>query len=313
MKRHQVQSSRDECGCRKATAAVRLRRLNRPLRETKLGSSSCNNQDCQFCEARLYSGISRKQVNEIRGRLTYHQYGPREIMFRAGDPSTDLFVIREGQVKLTRTDINGHEHLISMVGAGYFLGFDTIGNPLYNYSAETLAPTVFCRVKHSDMMRIIRQYPKVSLNVLLAVNEQLAQARNLIRVLGQKSAAEKVAALLLSLIPPPFEGQDDAAQALHLSRIEMAEILGITVETVSRNMAEFQRKGIIDAPRGSIVIHARKRLRALAGVPLRAASSTDAGVRRATNKGGSLYSFSYSRSRVTPSTATARITKRSAL
>lgn len=311
MKRRQARLSRNECDCRKTVAPVRRRRLNRSLRETRLDSSSCNNPDCQFCEVRLYSGISKKQVNEIRGQLTYHQCGPREILFRAGDPSSDLFVIREGQVKLTRTDINGHEHLISLVGTGYYLGFDTIGNPLYSYSAETLAPTVFCRVKHSDMLRIIRQYPKVSLNVLLAVNEQLAQARSLIRVLGQKSATEKIAALLLSLLPPHFEGADDAPQALHLSRIEMAEILGITVETVSRNMAELRRKGIIDAPRGSIVIRARKRLRALAGVPLRAASSIDAGVRRAMKKSGPLYPFSYSRSRVTPSTATARITRRS--
>ena len=272
MKRRQAQLSRGECGCRKGVSPVRRRRLNRPPRETKLDSRSCNNKDCRFCEARLYSGISKKQVNEIRGHLSYSQCGPRKILFRAGDPATDLFVIREGQIKLTRTDIDGHEHLISLVGAGYFLGFDTIGNPLYSYSAETLAPTVYCRVKHSDMMRIIRQYPKVSLNVLLAVNEQLAQARSLIRVLGKKSATEKVAALLLSVLPPHFKGEDDTPQALHLSRIAMAEILGITVETVSRNMAELRRQGIIDAPRGSIVIRARKRLRALAGVPLRTAS-----------------------------------------
>ena len=252
-------------------------------------------------------------MNEIRGHLSYSQRDPREMLFRAGDPSTYLFVIREGQVKLTRTDINGHAHLISLVGAGYFLGFDTIGNPLYSYSAETLAPTVFCRIRHSDMLRIIKQYPKVSLNVLLAVNEQLALARNLIRVLGQKSATEKVAALLLGLIPPHFEGEDDAAQTLHLSRIEMAEILGITVETVSRNMAKFQRQGIIDAPRGSIVIRARKRLRALAGVPLRSASSIDTGARRSIKNGGSLHPFSYPRLRMTPSAATTRTIRRSAL
>ena len=309
MKRPQARLNRDECDCGTGVGPVRPRRLNRP---TKLASSACNNnKDCRFCEARLYSGIPKNQVNEIRGHLSYSQCGPREILFRAGDPATDLFVIREGQVKLTRTDIDGHEHLISLVGAGYFLGFDTIGNPLYSYSAETLAPTVFCRVKHSDMLRIIRQYPKVSLNVLLAVNEQLAQARNLIRVLGQKSATEKVAALLLSLIPPHFEGTDAAAQALHLSRIEMAEILGLTVETVSRNMAQLQRQGIIDAPRGSIVIRARKRLRALAGVPLRGAPSVDTGARRATNKGGSLSLLPCLRSRATSSTTTARTTKRS--
>lgn len=230
---------------------------------------SYKNKDCQFCEAKLYSGLSEKQANDVRGHLSHCQFGPRQMLFRAGDPSTHLYVIREGQVKLTRTDIDGHEHLLNLVGAGYFLGFDTIGNPRYSYSAETLTPTVLCRIKHGDIVRLLTEEPRVSLNVLLAVNEQLAQARNLIRALGQKTAVEKVAALLLNLYPPKTNGETGKAKALHLSRHEMAEILGLTVETVSRIMAALRRKGIIDAPRGRIVVSARERLQPLAGDPLR--------------------------------------------
>lgn len=230
-------------------------------------------QDCQYCEAKLYAGLSGKQVRELRGRLGFCHSGPREILFRAGDPSEYLYVVREGQVKLTRTDIDGHEHLLNLVGPGYFLGFDAIGNSSHSYSAETLTPTVFCRIKHDDIVWLLAEAPKVSLNILLAVNEQLAQARNMIRALGQKTAIEKVAALLLSLYPPDVAGRSDKARALHLSRQEMAEILGLTVETVSRIMAELRRQGIINAPRGRIVVSARARLQALAGEPLRASSS----------------------------------------
>jgi CRP/FNR family transcriptional regulator len=73
---------------------------------------------------------------------------------------------------------------------------------------------------------------------------------------------------LLSLYPPTAVGGSGKAGALHLSRQEMAEILGLTVETVSRIMAELRRKGIINAPRGRIVVSARPRLEALAGGPL---------------------------------------------
>lgn len=234
---------------------------------------SCENKDCQFCEAKLYSGLSGKQVNEIRGRLSHCQSGARQMLFRTGDPSRHLYVIREGQVKLTRTDIDGHDHLLNLAGPGYFLGFDTIGNPSYSYNAETLTPTVLCRIEHGDIVRLLTEEPRVSLNVLLAVNEQLAQARNLIRVLGQKTAVEKVAALLLNLYPPKTDGGTGKVRALHLSRQEMAEILGLTVETVSRIMADLRRKGIIDAPRGRIVISARARLQTLAGEPPRASPS----------------------------------------
>lgn len=236
-----------------------------PAGKAQINSCSRKNSTCQFCEAKLYSGLSRKQVNEIRGRLSHCRSGPRQMLFRAGDSSTQLYVIREGQVKLTRTDIDGHDHLLNLAGPGYFLGFDTIGNPSYSYSAETLTPTVLCRIRHSDIVRLLKKEPRVSLNVLLAVNEQLAHARNLMRALGQKTAVQKVAALLLNLYPPEADGETDKAMALHLSRQEMAKILGLTVETVSRIMAALRRKGIIDAPPGRIVISARARLQALAG------------------------------------------------
>ena len=114
----------------------------------------------------------------------------------------------------------------------------------------------------------------MSLNVLLAVNEQLAQARNMIRALGQKTAVEKVSALLLNLFPQ--NGTGKAKAALHLSRHEIAELLGLTVETVSRIMAELRRKGIIHAPRGRIVISARERLETLAGQPVKKPSGKSA-------------------------------------
>lgn len=226
---------------------------------------SCGKQDCQYCEAKLYAGLSDQQVSELRGRLGFCRSGPRQTLFRAGDPSKYLYVVREGQLKLTRTNIDGHEHLLNLVGPGYFLGFDTIGNSTYSYSAETLTSTVFCRIRHDDIVRLLAEAPRVSLNILLAVNEQLAQARDLVRVLGQKSAVEKVAALLLNLYPSVTDGGTGKAGALHLSRQEMAEILGLTVETVSRIMAELRRKKIIHAPRGRIAISARERLQALAG------------------------------------------------
>jgi CRP/FNR family transcriptional regulator len=267
MKR-EASMTRKRRGGRTAARAASACATCQPTAEPDTQTASYKNNNCEYCEAKLYAGLSGKQVKELDGRLGLCRSGPRQILFRAGDPSKYLYVVREGQLKLTRTDIDGHEHLLNLVGPGYFLGFDAIGNSAYSYSAETLTPTVFCRIKHDDIVWLLAEAPQVSLNILLAVNEQLAQARNMIRALGQKTAIEKVAALLLSLYPPSAAGGSGQAGALHLSRQEMAQILGLTVETVSRIMAELRRQGIIHAPRGRIVVSARARLEALAGDPL---------------------------------------------
>jgi CRP/FNR family transcriptional regulator len=273
-----------------------------PSGEPRLPAAPYDSNNCEYCEAKLYAGLSGRQVKELDGRLGLCRSEPRHTLFRAGDPSKYLYVVREGQVKLTRTDIDGREHLLNLVGPGYFLGFDTIGNSAYSYSAETLTPTVFCRIKHVDIVWLLAEAPQVSLNILLAVNEQLAQARNLIHVLGQKTAVEKVAALLLSLVPPENHG---AETTLHLSRIDMSVLLGLTVETVSRIMAELSREGIIHAPRGRIVIRARKRLKALAGEPLRLNQSGKPGLRRRPGRSRGSESSPGLHRRIAPAASTA--------
>lgn len=257
--------TRKRRGARTAARAASSCATCQPAGEPAPQTFSDNSNNCHYCETKLYAGLSDRQVKELDGRLGLCRSEPRHTLFRAGEPTKYLYVVREGQVKLTRTDIDGREHLLNLVGPGYFLGFDDIGNSSYSCSAETLTPTLFCRIKHDDIVWLLKEAPQVSLNILLAVNEQLAQARNMIRALGQKTAIEKVAALLLSLYPPETKGGSGKAGALHLSRIEMAEILGLTVETVSRIMAALRRKGIINAPRGRIVVSAHARLQALAG------------------------------------------------
>ena len=73
---------------------------------------------------------------------------------------------------------------------------------------------------------------------------------------------------LLTLAPHETDDAPEEVLPLHLSRNEIAEVLGLTVETVSRIMAKLQRDGVIDAPRGGIYIRNRQRLQTLAGSPL---------------------------------------------
>lgn len=237
---------------------------------------ACDGDQCRYCESLLYAGLPPEETAEVRGLLSFGTSEPHTVLFHAGDASTHLFIIREGQVKLTAPNIKGQDHIIGLVGPGYPLGFDTIGVPEYSYSAETLTPTVLCRIEHRDLMQLLTHNPKVSLNVLWAVNEQLAQARTLIRVLGQKTSVGKVASLLLDLVPAEPDGEPVRPMPLYLSRSEIAQILGLRVETVSRIMAGFRRDRIVETSHRQIVVRNRARLRLLAGRILRVGPGLDA-------------------------------------
>lgn len=91
------------------------------------------------------------------------------------------------------------------------------------------------------------------------------RAQTLIYILGQKSSAETIALFLLSLVPTHGRDAPQADVPLPLSRREMSELLGLTVETVSRLMAKLERERIIEAPRGRFRILNRPGLNIYAG------------------------------------------------
>jgi len=105
----------------------------------------------------------------------------------------------------------------------------------------------------------------VMLRVINVLNEELGRAQSVIRLLGHKSSTERVASFLLSLLPPGKKNGEPVDVPLTLTRQEMAERLGLTIETVSRHMSELKRDQIIDAPRGWVRILDATRLEALAG------------------------------------------------
>ena len=228
----------------------------------------CQADDCLLCEAQLYTGLDSDQVCMIRGLLGKQTFESRQVVFRQGDASDWLYVIRSGQIKLTSCGPDGHEQIIRIGVAGHMLGFNTVDDRHHSYSAETLTPVRVCTIRHRDMLRVLEQNPRVSRRLVDLLNQELAQAHLLIRVLGQKTSAEKVALFLLSLVPEPADQARMHELPLPLSRQEIADMLGLTVETVSRLMSELKRRQIIEAPRGHLRILNLKGLRACAGTAL---------------------------------------------
>ena len=101
------------------------------------------------------------------------------------------------------------------------------------------------------------------MSLVRALNAQLAHSRALMRVMGHKCAAAKIASFISLIVPKPEQG--NGRYSLPFSRMEMASLLGLSEETVCRQMATLRRRGIIYAPRGRIEILDWNELRVVAG------------------------------------------------
>ena len=223
----------------------------------------CDNEGCVLCTAQLFSGLGQEYVCRIQSLLNKHSYRQHDVLFREGEPANRLFVLRSGQVKLTTSLPDGREQILRLGAMGHLLGLESLNAGTYSYTATAILPAEACTIRHKDLMRVLESNPTVSMRVIETLSEELDQAQHLIRDLGLKSAPERVTSFVLSLLPP--RGKANGDFPLVLTRHEIAEMLGLTVETVSRVMAELKREQIIDAPRGHIRILNLKKLQEIAG------------------------------------------------
>jgi len=200
---------------------------------------------------------------DIRGLISRRRYSAGETVFREGTPCTQLMVLRTGQLKLTTMPLTGREQILGLLVAGQLVGFET-SDATYPYTATALTSVEACSIIHKDMLRVLEENPSVALRVIQRFRDELVQAQIMIRNLGIKPAHARVASFILSLVPM---GSDIAEPfPLVLSRLEIAELLGLSEETVSRVFAEFRRNGLIEAPHGEVRLLDASRVKRLAGM-----------------------------------------------
>lgn len=224
----------------------------------------CQHGQCVLCGALVTSGDhGMAQVCEIRGVLNRRRYAAGEVVFREGTPCTQLLVLRTGQMKLTTMPLTGREQILGLLVAGQLVGFET-SDATYPYTATALTPVEACCITHKEMLRVLEENPAVALSVIQRFRDELVQAQIMIRNLGIKPAHARVASFILSLVPTGANHHETFP--LVLSRLEIAELLGLSEETVSRVFAEMRRNSLIDAPHGEIRLLDMPRIRRIAGI-----------------------------------------------
>lgn len=165
------------------------------------------------------------------------------MLFREGTPTNHLFLLKSGYVKLTTALPDGRNQGLRLGAAWQFIGLEAMSDERYPYTAEAITPIEVCMVRYKDMLKLLESNPQLSLRVISALNRELQHSNAMIRNLGMMSSTERVASFLLSILHAKAEEGHEIP--LPLSRTDMAEMLGLTLETVSRVLSRMTRDKII--------------------------------------------------------------------
>lgn len=227
---------------------------------------NCTNRECPFFELHGDQGASTSvDLNcLVTDAVKQINFSAGDVLFTRGQTSSSLFSLGSGVVKITSNAADGHEQIVGLGIPGKLLfGLQSIEQDRHEYTAVAATNGSTCKIRHRALLVALHDRPEIGLRLIAALNAQLAHSRSLMEVMGHKKAAEKIAAFILLMAPGGVQSEEDR-YTLPFSRNDIADLLGLSEETVCRQMANMKRIGVIYAPRGKMRIQDWDGLRAIA-------------------------------------------------
>lgn len=214
---------------------------------------SCTN--CSLDEICLPRGLSQQEVEnlsiEVKNNITVQK---GEYIYRQGDEFNMIVAIKSGSAKLVSCDDQGNEHIISVLLPGELIGFEGLFQNKYNCSAIALENLSYCVLPADKFDALCIEVPGIARELLKHSGEAIKQSQSQIMA-SKSSAEEKLAKFLINLSDRLHKRGYSAVQFnITLTRQEIGDHLGLTLETVSRTLKQFQNDDILNVQRKYIEI-----------------------------------------------------------
>ena len=178
-----------------------------------------------------------------------------EKLYRAGTPQTALYAVRAGFLKACAPDGDGGTFIVRFLLPGDAAGLDAFGEGVHPTEAVALEDCQVCEIPRQRAEILAEGIPSLGAQLRRLIGRELTHAQEHSAILTRHAAADRVAHFLLDLSRRWDErGYSRAAFRLPMRRQEVGEHLGLTMETVSRILSDFQSRGWIALTRGGVEI-----------------------------------------------------------
>ncbi|MBT6404212.1 MAG: cyclic nucleotide-binding domain-containing protein [Rhodospirillaceae bacterium] len=211
--------------------------------------------NCDTCDVRhkaMCAAVDHEHTDQLQAIVSHRDYSPGQVIFEEGDPADYVFHISDGEVRLYKLLPDGRRQVTGFLTPGDFLGLITESS--YAYGAEAIGAVELCCMKLTNLERLLSDIPPVRERLLDMSRDELAAAQEQMLLLGRKTAREKILSFLLYRHKHLDRTDSDASIDLPMSRTDIADYLGLTIETVSRTFTALRDEGLIELPNPHHVI-----------------------------------------------------------
>ncbi len=169
-----------------------------------------------------------------------------QTLFRAGSTFFNIYALRIGAFKTVVTHQDGREQVTGFNFAGEPLGVDGICSGVHAYNAVALEDSAVCIIPFPQLETLCREVPVMQHHLHRTLSAEIVRESSLMLLLGNMSAEERVAALLLNISQRmKARGYSETDFVLRMTREDIGSYIGMKLETVSRAFSKFDRLGLI--------------------------------------------------------------------
>jgi CRP/FNR family transcriptional regulator, anaerobic regulatory protein len=252
--------------------AKRLMTSTKPCNEpcTESGARDCKHgrsvNGCDDCKVRLFSicgALDPSELDELNRISQVRNFPAKATLFEQGTLAGSVFNVTDGGVRLCKSLPDGRRQIVGFALPGDFLGLALMDR--YGVAAEAVTQVRVCRFARSAFLAFVDGRPHLLRRLHQFAGHELSLAQDQMLLLGRRTAEEKVAAFLLNLQARYGRiGATSVTVPLPMSRQDIADYLGLTIETVSRTLTKLAReKALLLVPDG-VRLLGRGRLQQLA-------------------------------------------------
>lgn len=205
-----------------------------------LACASCPVRDRAACSA-----LDEGQRGELGQLGRHHNLKRGETLFHAGDSSDHCATLISGALKISQVDAGGTEHILALVHPAGFVG--ELFAPVAHHDVIALTESRLCVFPTRQYEEVVTRFPALGRALLRRSSEDLFQSRSLMALMTGRTAGQRVAGFLLAMANAASDSPCHPAKAFDLpvTRGEIASLLGLTIETVSRQVTKLEKGRVI--------------------------------------------------------------------
>ncbi len=210
----------------------------------------------------IFSNLTDEQYRMVAKICKIKKYNKKDTIFNDGDKALGFYIVFDGKVKIYKVSYEGREQILHIFGNYQIFGeVPVFSNRVFPATATTLVDSEIVFIPKDEFIRLIRQHPKIALQIIGVLSMRLHTFTNVIENLSLKEIPSRLASYLLFL---KEKSGDKTKLELNVNKSQLSSILGTIPETLSRIFTKMSQNKILELNGKYITINDLEKLEAIA-------------------------------------------------